>query len=237
MIDSHCHILPGIDDGAKTMEQSLEMAKIAVADGIKTIVATPHIHPGRFDNDLNSIKDVLREFKDELKANDIPLDIHLGAEVHIDPEVMVLIAQGLIPFVGELDGFKVMLLEFPFTHIPPGTDKFVAWLKQKGIKAMIVHPERNREIRESINKLQPFIQQGCLIQITTSSLLGTFGPDSKSCAEELLRYDWVTVIASDAHNTQSRPPKLQAAREAAALIVGEDASWKLVRDNPGAYLK
>lgn len=236
MIDSHCHILPGIDDGSKNMEQSLEMAKIAVADGIKTIVATPHIHLGRFDNDLNLIKTTLDEFKEQLKANDIPLDIRIGAEVHIDPEVMVLIAQGLIPFAGTLDGFKVMLLEFPFTHIPPGSDKFVAWLKQKGIKAMIVHPERNREIRESITKLQAFIQQDCLIQITSSSLLGTFGEDTKACAEELLRYDWVSIIASDAHNTKSRPPKLKAAREAAALIVGEEASWKLVRDNPAEYL-
>jgi len=237
MIDSHCHILPGIDDGSKDMAQSLEMARIAVSDGIKTIVATPHIHLGRFDNDLNSINAALSEFKEALKQNDIPLEICLGAEVHIDPEVMMLIANGLIPFVGEQDGLKVMLLEFPFTHIPAGSDKFVAWLKQKGIKAMIVHPERNREIRENINKLQPFIQQDCLIQVTSSSILGTFGPEPKACVEELLNYDWVTLIASDAHNAKSRPPKLAEARQAAALIVGEEASWKLVRDNPAKYLR
>ncbi|MBL4623580.1 MAG: hypothetical protein JKY42_00290 [Flavobacteriales bacterium] len=236
MIDSHCHILPGIDDGSKDMAESLVMAQMAVDDGIKTIVATPHIHLGRFDNDLNSIKIVLSEFKTALQENNIPLDVRVGAEVHIDPEVMGMIAQDAIPFVGELDGLKVMLLEFPFTHVPPGSDKFVQWLQQKGIKAMIVHPERNREIRESIEKLQVFVQLGCLIQITSSSLLGTFGAETKACAEELLRYDWVSIIASDAHNHKSRPPKLAAAREAAALIVGEEASWKLVRDNPAKYV-
>jgi len=232
MIDLHCHLLPSIDDGASNMKESLALARIASANGIKTSIVTPHIQPGRFDNDINSIRAAFIEFQQALKDNNILLQVGMAAEVRICPEIMPMITNNQIPFLGSLDGYNILLLELPYNHIPLGSDKMVRWLINRKIRPIIAHPERNAEIVANIDKIYPFIELGCLLQITAGSLLGRFGHQQQLCAQQMLENKLVDVIATDAHNLKYRPPNLEQGRKAAVEIIGETAAWRLVHDIP-----
>ena len=122
MIDLHCHLLPGVDDGSRTMEDALELARAAVANGIHTSVLTPHIYPGVFDNQRSSLLPVFAEYRQALWEAGIPLDVRLGGEVHLHPDVFDMFARGELPMIGGLNGKKMMLLEFPDGVIPHGSD-------------------------------------------------------------------------------------------------------------------
>ena len=232
MIDLHCHLLPGIDDGPGTVEESLEIARLAVSSGTRHIVATPHIRPGIFDNDIDGIQEAHKVFVRVLAENNIPLSLSVAAEVHICPEVVPMAKSGKLPFLGELDGFPVLLLEFPHGHIMPGSDKLVNWLLSEGIRPMIPHPERNREIISNPGKIVPFVSQGCLLQVTAGSVAGDFGREAQEVAALFLERGWVTALASDSHNVRHRPPDLSRGRDAAAALVGEAEAWRLVRATP-----
>jgi len=156
--------------------------------------------------------------------------------VRLGAEIIDLVAEGRIPFLGERDGYRIMLLEFPHGHIPVGADNFVAWLLKNRIRPLIAHPERNREIMDEVNKLTPFVTMGCMLQVTAGSVEGRFGEHARERAVDLLRRGWVSVLASDAHNLEHRPPELEPGRRAAAAIVGEPESWKLVRETPLSIL-
>jgi protein-tyrosine phosphatase len=232
MIDLHCHLLPGIDDGPDTMEEAVAMARAAHEAGIHKAVVTPHLHLGRYDNNLQSIRAAAEAFATELRRADIPLEIGYGAEVRISPELTNLIECDQVPFLGELDARRVMLLELPHGHIPVGSDKMVEWLLMRNIVPMIAHPERNKDIMRRLDKILPFVELGCLLQVTAGSIVGQFGPRALQRANELLERGWVHVIASDAHNLCARCPDLEAGRAAAERIVGEAPSWALVHDTP-----
>ncbi|MAM69592.1 MAG: capsular biosynthesis protein [Gammaproteobacteria bacterium] len=232
MIDLHCHLLPGIDDGPDTLEQALELARIAVANGITHSVLTPHIHPGRYENDAASIQAELKTFRAALEAENIPLQLGFAGEVRLSAEIPMMIEQGQIPFYGELDGYHVFLLELPHSHVPPGSDKLVEWLLQRNIRPMIAHPERNKDIMRKPDKIQPFIELDCLFQLTAGSVAGDFGEAAQNTARLILETGKVSVLASDAHNALYRPPRLDHGRDAAAEIVGSDAAHELVFDRP-----
>jgi len=232
MIDLHCHLLPDIDDGPATLEEALALARLAVANGITEAFVTPHIHVGRWDNDLAVIEKAIEAHRAELAKAGIPLELGFAAEVRLAYEVLPLIEAGKVPFLGELDGFQVMLLELPHSHVPVGSDKFVAWLLDRGIRPMIAHPERNKDIMRDSARLRPFVTAGCLIQLTADALAGEFGEVCEARAIEFLENGWVTVLASDAHDIESRPPRLQPGLEVAKRILGEDAADSLVRATP-----
>ncbi len=232
MIDLHCHLLPGIDDGPDTLEQALELARIAVANGITHSVLTPHIHPGRYENDAASIQAELKTFRAALETENIPLQLGFAGEVRLSAEIPMMIEQGQIPFYGELDGYHVFLLELPHSHVPPGSDKLVEWLLQRRIRPMIAHPERNKDIMRKPDKIQPFIELDCLFQLTAGSVAGDFGEAAQNTARLILETGKVSVLASDAHNALHRPPRLDHGRDAAAEIVGSDAAHELVFDRP-----
>ncbi|MDO6562854.1 capsular biosynthesis protein [Amphritea sp. 1_MG-2023] len=232
MIDLHNHILPGIDDGPGTLDESLALARTAVSDGIKHMVVTPHIHPGRYDNQIATIEPVLQRLQAALIEHSIPLTLTMGAELRISAEMISMIPSGHVPFLGEWQGQKVLLLELPHNHIPPGSDQLIRWLKSQNIIPMIAHPERNKEIINNIDKINPFIEQGCLLQVTAMSVAGRFGDSAYTIAKELLARDWVTVLATDAHNLAHRPPILSEGVQAAAEIIGEAAAYRLVNDTP-----
>lgn len=232
MYDLHCHLLPGIDDGPDTMDQALAMARHAVASGITHSIVTPHVHPDRYDNDHHSIQSELSSYKSALRAAQIPLQIGMAGEVRLSAEILTLVEENRIPFLGEWQGNKVMLLEFPHGHIPPGSDKLVEWLLKRDILPMIAHPERNKGVMRDRRQLEPFVKLGCLFQVTAGSVAGNFGGPAQRCAEDLLAAEVVTVLASDAHNLNSRPPELRAGVEAASRIIGEANAQALVVDNP-----
>jgi protein-tyrosine phosphatase len=232
MIDLHCHMLPGIDDGAEHMQMSLDMARLAVADGITHTVVTPHLHEGRWDNRKSEVEGYCSDLRSELEHAGIPLTVGYSAEVRIGAEMLGWVASEEIPFLGEWEGDKVLLLELPHGQIPPGADKLTAWLLKQNIRPMIAHPERNKFVLRDLEAIQPFVEQGCLLQVTAGSVAGQFGEPARERAVELLARGWVTILATDAHSVDWRPPNLSEGRYAASAVVGEDESWQLVRDRP-----
>jgi protein-tyrosine phosphatase len=214
------------------MSTALSMARLAADNGIEKLVLTPHIQPGLYENTRAGIESVLVEYQQEIEKEGIPLDVRAAAEVRITPEIRQMLAADELPFLGELNGYKVFLLEFPHSHIPPGSDRLIDWLLNHDIRPLIAHPERNKEVIRKLDKIIPFVSAGCLLQVTAGSIAGRFGEQCQLRAREMLEQGWVTVLASDAHNLNHRVPDLGPGRMAAADIVGEEASWQLVRDNP-----
>jgi protein-tyrosine phosphatase len=232
MIDLHCHMLPGIDDGPETLAEAVALCRHAVTAGITHSVVTPHIHPGRYENDATTIPSVIQTLRDALLREHVPLQLGYSGEVRISPEILPMVMEGRIPFHGEWKGQKVMLLEFPHSHILPGSDKLVRWLLQRKIVPMIAHPERNKDVMRDISRLYEFVQMGCLFQVTAGSLSGRFGDVAEQRAKEIVSEGWATVLASDAHNLKARPPELADGVEVATGLLGEEAAWRLVRANP-----
>jgi len=234
MVDLHCHLLPGIDDGPETLDESLALVRHALESGITKAVVTPHYLPGRYENTLDHIRQSAQQFRGELVSRQLPLEIGFAAEVRIGAEVLTLVESEALPVLGSVDGYRVLLLELPDSHIVPGTDKLLAWLLERKIRPLIAHPERNKDVMRDIEKIGPFVEMGCWLQLTGGSLCGIFGLTCRERSLQLLERGWVKVIASDAHNMTARKPELEPARKAAEEIVGERESWLLVRERPAA---
>lgn len=232
MIDLHCHYIPGIDDGAKDLPTALDLLRASVADGITEAVLTPHVFPGRWDNTLSSLRPIFTELKAAVQAEGIPIQLHLGGEVHLLPESLMLCDQGDLPLIGIWQGQRVVLLEFPDGQIPVGAMKAVAYLKQRGIVPMIAHPERNKDVMRDPLRIRPFVEAGCLLQLTAASVCARFGKSAWETSKALLERDWVTVVATDAHHIQRRPPLLTEAREALVKFLGEIKAADLTETNP-----
>ncbi|MDD2684791.1 MAG: hypothetical protein PHY62_01390 [Gallionella sp.] len=212
MIDLHCHYLPGIDDGAATLAEALFLARAAVADGITIAAMTPHVHVGRYENSLTSILSAVVAFKRALAHEHIPLQIVPGGEVRLSPEIMEWLAQDELPYLGVVDGYRIMLLELPHDRVPLGSDRLVRWLLENKVRPMIAHPERNKEVMSNIDKLYPFVDMGCYFQVTSASLIGEFGRAAQDIALKMIENDWVSVLATDAHNLEHRAPRMTQAK-------------------------
>jgi len=232
MIDLHNHLLPGIDDGAPDLETALQLARMAVEQGITHLVCTPHIHPGRYDNTIASIAAARELLVAGLQEAAIPLQIASAAEVRYGTELMLGIEQGTLPFLGTWHGKRVLLLELPHGEVPFGAERLTEWLLQHEVMPMIAHPERNKGVMRCPRKLKPFLEQGCLLQVTAGAVAGHFGEPARLIAHALLEYGLVTILASDAHNVQHRPPALAEGMEHAARIVGDIQAERLVIDTP-----
>ncbi len=236
MIDLHCHYLPGIDDGAQTLEESLGLAKAAVAAGITTAVMTPHVHPGRYENTRSSIAALCAAFQQVLSHQQISLEIRAGGEVRISAEIMQMVEDDEIPFLGAADGYRIMLLEFPHSHLLLGADKLVSWLLARRIRPLIAHPERNKEVMRNVEKIAPFVEAGCLLQLTGGSLTGQFGKPAQQCARTIIERGWASVVATDAHNLSHRPPNLDVAFKSLCELGGDAFARKLTSDTPAKLI-
>ncbi len=247
MIDIHSHILWGMDDGARTIEDSIEMCSIAYRDGIRTIVATPHTLNGLYRNDRPSILAKVKQLnaallhtetqiaKSKFQNPNSPIRILPGADVHLCEETLRQLDRGTVTTLG--DGGKCLLLELPFHGIPHGAEKMIFQLMTRGVIPVISHPERNLEVEQNPRRYHEMIRVGCLGQLTAMSLTGGFGPEVKRLAEKLLTKGFVHLIASDAHSTDGRQPVLSDAVDAAARIVGRDEALRMVTEYPGALLE
>lgn len=208
MFDIHNHLLAGIDDGAADINESLALLALAEQQGITHLVNTPHIIPGRFDNDVASISQASRVLADALATSSLSIKLAVAAEVRISPEILGWVKTQSLPFIGYWHNKPALLLELPGNQLPHGSDKLVGWLVSQGIQPILAHPERHAFFHTQPSKLQPFIRLGCLFQITAGSVLGDFGQAAQAFAHRLLIEDKVHFMASDAHNTLYRPPKL-----------------------------
>ncbi|EPJ56268.1 MAG: hypothetical protein OFPI_00580 [Osedax symbiont Rs2] len=237
MIDLHCHLLPGVDDGAVNDDQSIELFKLAIADGITHMVLTPHVHPGRYENNSSNLQAPFCRLKALLAEHKLEINISVAGEVRLCSEVLNMYATNELPYIGKLCGKNVMLLEFPHEGIPPGSDKLVDWLLQRDILPMIAHPERNKTIMRDINKAAPYIERGCLFQLTAMSVTGKFGEAAHKVAHQFLSNDWATIIASDAHNIKHRPPVLSEAYKCIEAEYSADLAKELFLDTPAKIIQ
>lgn len=208
------------------------MAKFALTQGISRVILTPHIQPGCYDNNRETIQRAYQQFTAALQEHDIALQIGMAAEVRVCAELPQMILQNHIPFLGNWQGKKVLLLEFPHDSVPVGAEQLIQWLLARDIVPMIAHPERNQGLLRRPEKLTPFIKLGCLLQVTASSLTGLFGKNCQQYAFKLLKANWVTAIASDAHNMHKRLPSFAGVPECLEPLIGESACRRLLYDNP-----
>lgn len=232
MFDLHNHILPGIDDGSRDMAESLELLRLAEEQGISHMLATPHINPGRYDNSAEGIHQVLTQLQQTAREQKIAVRIAAAAEVRISSELLSLVEQGNLPFIGQYQAQNVVLLELPHSHIPPGSDKLLAWLGRKNISVMLAHPERNRDLLAEPERIKPFINAGCLFQLTAGALEGDMGPDVMTLARHWLKQGLYHIIASDTHSVKRRPPKLKLAYQYVEQTLGEEQAQQLCVRNP-----
>lgn len=209
MIDLHCHILPGIDDGAKTIDDSIDMAHAAVKEGITHILATPHHMTRHWENDKSNVINLVNELQKELKYRGIPLTIFPGQEIRLYGNLIEDIEQDKILFIDEQKQY--LMIEFPTTSIPNYTERLFYELQLKGVIPIIVHPERNRIIQEHPNRLRNFVNKGALAQLTASSYTGGFGKKIQKLSSQLIGSNYVHFIASDAHNITNRSFHLKEA--------------------------
>lgn len=232
MVDIHCHILPNIDDGARSWEVSEQMCAIAVADGITHIVATPHANP-QFEYDRNKFSELLAELHRRAGGK---LKFTLGCDFHISFEnVETLFAD---PGRFLISNTKYLLIELNDYSIPPNYQQLLFRMRSElGVTPILTHPERHPILQSQPEQVLRWVQAGCLVQVTANSLTGNWGRRAKAAALWLLKKRAIHVLATDAHDTRHRPPILSQAREIAAAEVGAAVAAKLVADNPRAIVE
>lgn len=211
MIDLHCHILPGIDDGAKTLEDSLDMARKAISQGITHLMCTPHHNNGKYFNPADQVIEKVAVLQQELDDCNLGLTLLEGQEVRITGTLLEDIARGEILFT-DLDDTYI-LIEFPTGEVPAYTKQLFFNLLSQGHTPVIVHPERNAVFRKNPNDLIPFLEMGVLTQLTAPSIVGVFGKEIQKTAKQMLKHNMLYMVASDAHNLRHRNFYLKEAYE------------------------
>lgn len=226
MIDIHCHILPDVDDGAKTIEDTLAMARAAVDQGISTIIATPHLNKD-YENSKPQILKTATEVNKVLDAANIPLTILPGQEIRIYGEILAdYHQQEILPMVGS----DYLLIELPSGHVPRYTERMLYDLQLEGFIPIIAHPERNREIIQHPEILYQLVKKGALTQLTGASVCGAFGKKIKAFSQSLIEANLAHFIASDAHNVTTRRFMLAEAFEQIEARYGNEMVY-LFKEN------
>lgn len=230
MIDLHCHILPGLDDGPKTLDEALLLGERLIAQGVTTVVATPHrLHLQFPECPMEKVTALRETLQQRLDGR---LRLCAGAEVRLVPELKELLHRRDL----FLNGSRYLLLEFPHDVVPHGIEHLVFNLTSRGVIPIIAHPERNRAFIEQPERLAELIRLGCYAQCDAPSLVGDYGRRIKKTVLAWIGQGLVQIIASDAHGVKARPPKLDLAVAEVEKTYGTDIARALVRDNPQAVV-
>lgn len=235
MIDLHTHILPGVDDGSKTVEDAVAFARLAVEDGTRKIVATPHCKEGFYFNTRAEIIPAVESLQKTLDREKLNLELIPGAEVHLAPDLVQRVKDGRAPTLA--DNGKTLLLELSLTQPQVELPEIVFQLKLAGLVVLFAHPERIKFFSDDISRYERLIEQGAYGQLTTSALTGRFGANAQKFGETLLKRGLVHVLASDGHNVSGRSPEMSPGLEVAASLVGERYAEAMVTDAPQAILE
>ena len=236
MIDLHTHILPGMDDGAQTLAEALEMLQLAQQDGITHLVATPHIYRGPYQ-ELNGekIRKELSRLSSAAQQAGLEVNLFQGAEVHITHNLIEQIHRYRPDLV--INQSDYIFIEFPADHVFPGVKDLFFELLSLGLTPIIAHPERNAVFVRQPRILYELVQMGALCQVNSGSFLGYYGEHVRQGVYNLLRFNLVHLMASDCHRPTTIPPLLSEAVELAAEVIGFDEAQALVNDNPRAVLE
>ncbi len=229
--DIHCHLLPGIDDGAADRLATLAMARLAAEEGIGTIVATPHQLGGYRSNTGDAIRRHARDVQAMLDSESISLRVLPGGDVRIEDDLVERLIDGSVLSLG--DHRKHVLLELPHQLYMP-LEPLLAQLSRRGFIGILSHPERNGGLLKDRSLVEPLVERGCLMQVTCGSVLGTFGPASQNLSEWMLAKGLVHFLATDAHSPKSRRPLMRSAYQRTCELVGKDAADLLCEHNPAA---
>ena len=236
MIDLHNHLLPGIDDGAKKVEETLEFLRIARRDGVRTVTATPHMKPGVYDNSRQAILDRVAMVREAQRGDESEgVELLPGAEVYFTADVVERARRGELMTVG--DGGKYMLLELPYQQIPMRVDDTIFQLRLLGITPIMAHPERVAYYLEDIERVAASVRLGALTQVTGASITGLFGAKARDFALQMLERNLIHILSTDSHDVRYRPPILSAARNTVARRQGEAAARAMVEETPLAILE
>jgi protein-tyrosine phosphatase len=233
MIDLHSHILPGIDDGAHSIADSLAMAGALVADGVQIVAATPHIMPGVYANSGPEIRTRVAALQDEIDRRGIPLIVVTGADVHLAPRMVADLASGHLLALADS---RYVLIEPPHHVLPPRLEDTFFELLVAGYVPILTHPERLTWIKGHYETIRDLARAGVWMQITSGSLRGAFGSGPKAWAERMLDDGIVHILASDAHDTSRRRPDLSVGYHIACQRVGDEEALHLVLTRPQAIL-
>ena len=225
MLDIHSHILPNIDDGATSINDTDKLLKKAVSEGISHIIATPHFDP-TYHTTKPIILDKVKMVNDYAKENDIPITVYPGQEVRIYAELL----DNLNQHVTLMDKGQYMLIEFPEDHVPMYAEQIFYGMQLKGIQPILVHPERNQGIIKNPNILYEFVNRGVLTQVTAGSIVGKFGKPIKKLSLELINHELIHFIASDAHKIGSRDFHMTKARKIMTRKFGKDYTDNLIKN-------
>lgn len=231
LVDIHCHLLPGIDDGAADVAASLAMARQTVDSGVSHVVVTPHQLGAFAHNSGDAIRSATRLLQAELDRNQISLTVSPGADVRIEDGMLEKLASGEVLTLG--DHRRHVLLELPHELYFP-LEPVLDGLAQQGMVGVLSHPERNAGLLKSPAIIDRLVDAGCLMQVTAGSLLGSFGSASKAMAESMALRGAIHFLATDAHSPRRRRPQLGEAMAAAASLVGEAAARLWCMDYPAA---
>jgi protein-tyrosine phosphatase len=229
MIDLHTHILPGVDDGAPDLATALTMARMAVDDGIQVMACTPHFMPGMYDNEANDIRGRIARFAQELEIAGIPLQLVVGCDAHIRPDFLTCLRDGRIL---RLNDSRYVLFEPPHNIAPKQLEDVLFNIVAAGYVPVLTHPERLKWIENQFSIFEELSRIGVWMQITAGSLTGRFGSRPKYWAQKMLGQGMVHILATDAHNTKSRPPLMSEALIIAQAEVGLDEANNLVLVRP-----
>ena len=235
MIDLHTHILPGIDDGVKTEDDAVTFARVAVADGVTTIVATPHHRDGFYLNPREEVLAGVSALAKRLDAEGVRVRLLPGAEVHVCADLVERVRSGHATTLA--DNGRTVLFELSMSQYPFDLENLVYQMRLAGLQVLLAHPERIRYFKDDVGRYESLVRQGAYGQITTGSVLGVFGEEIESFSEDLVRRRLVHVIASDAHNVRGRPPVLSEAVERVAEWIGPADARRMVEDIPAAFLE
>jgi protein-tyrosine phosphatase len=230
MIDIHCHPLPGVDDGAKTLEDAIAMCRMAAEDGTTHLVATPHCnYKYKFDPKVNRAK--IAEI--QAAIGDKP-QLLLGCDFHLSYDNIRMLVENHTDFT--INGTLYVLVEFGEFFIPDQIDRVFYDIECAGLIPILTHPERNPVFQSKPELLHRYITRGCICQVTAKSFTGGFGSAPKRFAEKWLQNNWIHVFASDAHDLKYRPPILSECRKKVAEMQGEETAARLLEQNPEAII-
>ena len=233
MVDLHCHILPGLDDGAADLSVALEMAKVFVADGVSVVACTPHILPGLYHNDGPQIRRATAKLQEELDKANVPLKLVSGADNHITPTFVAELGSGHLLSLG---GTRYVLVEPPHHIAPPRLEDVFFDLMVAGYVPILTHPERLSWIEAHYQNIRRLAEAGVWMQLTAGSLAGAFGRRPRYWSERMLDEGCAQILATDAHDVNRRPPNLRQGRDLAATRVGEVEANLMVALRPRGVL-